>query len=88
MKFISDILANSPSPKKLRYSIKQKECIFINDPLSSEKDCFELNIQRSGNLVITRTRDKEVIWGTNTSGNSIDKACLLGEIAFHKYQDR
>jgi hypothetical protein len=55
------------------------ECLFINEKIYSEKDCFVMTMQKDGNLSVKRTKDQKQTWSSNSSGTGGEKACLMSK---------
>jgi hypothetical protein len=59
--------------------VNKGECVFRNDPIISDKNCFRMVVQDDGNMVIYRQSDSKVAWSTETHRKGGYKACMQGK---------
>lgn len=84
MKFlivIASVIAFA-SAIEMQSKLEMGNCMTKQDTLSSDGNCFKMNVKGCGDLVIRRKSDDKVVWAAGASGQGGHKACMQGENFF------
>ncbi|KAL7040795.1 hypothetical protein ACKWTF_000523 [Chironomus riparius] len=62
-----------------RDTLKGTDCLPYGSSLRSDNNCFSLELQFDGNLVLYRDYDARVLWRSNTQGSGANRLCMQSD---------